>query len=726
MKAKRILGISLAAVFLILIALGCAIQFWLGPTLKQSAQRIGSKALGTSLAINELRINPFRGTIQLSGFSLANQGIFTHTNAASAASAEILLNMPSLLSQNVIIKKVRIERPQVTFESNTNTYNLGEFIKSARAYKPSSKKTKSKNAKQFTIQSVEITAARITVAHTEEPLQNLTLDIEQATGSMADGSVRFTGLQLSNPERISSTNLFSVAGLDIALEPDALRSARFHILDAQFRSPRAHMLTSSNTQGVKGFTGIIKYFVGLRKSWKATHQAQLLAKASQPASMKRFQLHNVSLNDFLLNLTDPSATNAAAKTSTLVSAGNLTLQYMDNTIQATNLALPNPSGFTATNLFHLASIDLEIEPHTLFSKHIVINQMKADSPVMHLQQTEERGNLSTWEAAARSLFKTAPPAAVGPPPQKQKHVAVENLQITNCVVTLALPETIKEKSKIVHGWNQITKMISLQKINPLHKYQGSGYVPCNPFAFTLLTFAGCTSKPTKGLTEIHDIYLGNLKGFSSPKLAHLNLLKIKVDPASKLTGTLIFTDVLFDSPTVFYERGFQVDNIKAFNTAIQQILTLSEETQPNASSGNAMPGSVAKKPGKKIIIDHLLVQNGTVRAKLSKLPTAPIPLPNIELHNIGKEEGGLQLRNTFSILGNTFYHHITSVATSASGLIGDTAKGIVHLPGDAWDFITGKDKKEATPPEEAPEKEAGEYHKNQSPAHHKKIHGRAF
>ena len=72
MKVKKIAGVLLSIVTVVIVLLLCVVLFWLGPTVKLVAEQVGSKALGTPLTINELSINPRSGIIHLSDFAIAN------------------------------------------------------------------------------------------------------------------------------------------------------------------------------------------------------------------------------------------------------------------------------------------------------------------------------------------------------------------------------------------------------------------------------------------------------------------------------------------------------------------------------------------------------------------------------------------------------------------------------------------------------------------------------
>jgi hypothetical protein len=117
--------------------------------------------------------------------------------------------------------------------------------------------------------------------------------------------------------------------------------------------------------------------------------------------------------------------------------------------------------------------------------------------------------------------------------------------------------------------------------------------------------------------------------------------------------------------------------------------------------------------GQKVIIAHLLVQNGMVKAKISALPSAPIPLPKIEMADLGKETGGTSIGDALSEIGGTFYDSIIGSVSSVTGFAGDALKGagaltfgaLGAMTGGATDGLVGMSEKDKTEMSEETEPE---------------------
>ena len=159
----------------------------------------------------------------------------------------------------------------------------------------------------------------------------------------------------------------------------------------------------------------------------------------------------------------------------------------------------------------------------------------------------------------------------------------------------------------------------------------------------------------------------------SPLSSEVNLA------AAIQSDTLFIRDILIDQPKFTYERKITTDNIKMLLEGIEKAAAgkAIEETPPAESP------EPLEKTGQKIIIKHLLAQNGSVKAKLSIIPSTPsIPLPDIEINDLGsadKAAQGVNIADALSRVTDTFYDAIIGSVSSATGFAGDALKGVGAL-----------------------------------------------
>ncbi|MEN8256196.1 MAG: hypothetical protein ABFR33_12085, partial [Verrucomicrobiota bacterium] len=391
------------------------------------------------------------------------------------------------------------------------------------------------------------------------------------------------------------------------------------------------------------------------------------------------------VDDIQVKLLDSTPTNAPSEPAMLAGIGSISVKLIDGSIQLKGITVPNPDGFHATNLFHLAEIAVDIDPESIFSEQVVISQVLVDSPEINLEQTETSGNVATLQ---ESLMAFTPPAAEtnapeaekiaetgttnAPVPLAEQPIILETLLVTNLAVNaILLPPVATTTNKPMTG---PLGMVELNKLNPMtyvKKGDTNKTETVEVEETTLLAFDLLTVEPLEGTMGISNLQVGNPQGFANKHLVKLQEFRFRLDPDSMLTDTLLIKEIQIEKPRVAYERKITTDNIKAFQKTIEGAVARRGETMDKAMEEH----EVEDTAGQKVIIEHLLVQGGIVKAKLSALPTAPIPLPPIEMKDIGKEKGGASVEEASRTIFEAFYDSIIGAVSSVTGFAGDALKG---------------------------------------------------
>ena len=850
MKMKKIgkivLGILVGAlVFLLLLVL-----FWLGPTVKLVAQKVGIKALGTPLTIQTLSINPRKGTLHLSGFAIANQGTFSKSNAVSLTSLDISLDMGSIFTKTVVVHQVEIQSPHFIYEQSMASDNITEFILNIQEFAgigpdappkktKEKKKKKSKKEKEPTIvviESLKISDVQFHLANTDDSQLDLVTGFEDLSVSMTNGVIQLNNFYVRNPGRLTSPNLFTLDQVSLLLEPESVYSSNITITAVQVSNPQIYIehnpesdtvgeflkiatsvishiptptaktnvveetvvegevpptptevilhallvkgtrlhvvnigdpklnvhfgvdsldvsldkgkvsienihvtnpkrLTTPNLfsldtisvdfapESLKADTFIINdvqvlkpyAFLELNKEANTTGEFLKIAdgfiaraptyafpesgpketdteieEAATP-SAPPFELHNLLVDDIAVHLLDSISTNTPSESHMLAGINSVSVKLVEGHLQIAGITVPNLKGFTATNLFHLANIDIQIDPESVHSGQVVIREIFVNSPRINLEQTEDSGNVSELQLTLANFTTPPKSAEVAPSPTNQiaeasttntpvplaeQPVVLHSLIVTNLAVNMILPSSTNE----VH--HNVVDGKRLHKLNPM-EYIGhdeTNEVEAIEYEgpLTLVTFKVLSVEPLKGLVGIDDMEIANIRGFANEHLAKIQRLHIALDPDTIQTDTLLITEILIEEPRVSYERKVTTDNIKALQEEIEKAAVNRAREMGNEPAENAEEASDDSAPeteGQKVIIEHLLVTDGMVRAKLSVLPTAPIPLPDIELVDIGKEEGGASISEASGKLFEAFYDAIIGAVASTTGFATDALKG---------------------------------------------------
>ncbi len=212
----------------------------------------------------------------------------------------------------------------------------------------------------------------------------------------------------------------------------------------------------------------------------------------------------------------------------------------------------------------------------------------------------------------------------------------------------------------------------------------------------------------RGHLRIDNLVVNNPEGYKTPSAFTLTKVEVNLIPKSLLSDKIIVKEVEIIAPEVTYE----VDPLK-FSSNIGSIQKNVESFLPAGDDKEKEEKEEKKeeKPGKKIQIDHVLIDDGkiNVSATIAGGHSLPVPLPKIEMNDIGKEKEVTSLEATASILskmftgvidaGNEAIKSIGSGIKSAGGAVVEGAKSFGNMLG-----LGDKDKKEDKNEEKKEEK----------------------
>jgi hypothetical protein len=171
----------------------------------------------------------------------------------------------------------------------------------------------------------------------------------------------------------------------------------------------------------------------------------------------------------------------------------------------------------------------------------------------------------------------------------------------------------------------------------------------------------------QGVIRLKGLTVGNPDGCKTPHAIHVDEVAVDFDLKSLFTDTFVINRVFVKSPDIIYELGLGKSNIGRILEHLE--------------SGESSPEPETKSEGgKKVIIEDFLISDAHVRlsATVAMGSAVPIPLPEIHLKDIGKEEGSKGaspvevIRKVFGAITGA----VTHAVTGSVGLIGDGAKAV--------------------------------------------------
>ncbi len=174
-----------------------------------------------------------------------------------------------------------------------------------------------------------------------------------------------------------------------------------------------------------------------------------------------------------------------------------------------------------------------------------------------------------------------------------------------------------------------------------------------------------------GKFEIKNLVIKNPEGYKTDQAFSLGHIFVNVKMGSLLSDVIEIDQVLIDAPEITYEVGLGNSNLNTILENVNSALPSSDEEKKEEKKEE-------KEGGKKVVINLVKVTNGKigVSAKIAGGMEAPIVLPDIEIKDLGKKEGGISMVQAAAITLKTTLLSIFDVLKSSGKLLLDGAKAI--------------------------------------------------
>lgn len=168
---KKIVRILLGLVVLLLV-LGVVAILFIGSIVKTGVEKVGPVVTKVPVKLDAANISVFSGSGTLKGFVLGNPEGFKSPEAVKVGSMSLALVPMSVLGDKVVIHSIRVEAPEISYETDLKGSNLGRILDniSSGEKQPAESKPgeKSKGAqKKLQVDEFLITGAKV---HATAPL----------------------------------------------------------------------------------------------------------------------------------------------------------------------------------------------------------------------------------------------------------------------------------------------------------------------------------------------------------------------------------------------------------------------------------------------------------------------------------------------------------------------------------------------------------------------------
>lgn len=126
---KKILGISVLAVLVLVVGLYITMQFFLGSIVKAGVNKFGPGITQTRVELQGANISPLSGAGTLTGIVVGNPQGWSQADAFRLGKVHISMEPFSVFKDHIVINELVIEQPEFLYETKIVASNIGDLLK---------------------------------------------------------------------------------------------------------------------------------------------------------------------------------------------------------------------------------------------------------------------------------------------------------------------------------------------------------------------------------------------------------------------------------------------------------------------------------------------------------------------------------------------------------------------------------------------------------------------
>jgi uncharacterized protein involved in outer membrane biogenesis len=176
---KILIGIVVALAVIAVVAV-VAVVLFLDKGVKKGIETVGPMLTKTTMTVESVSLSPFSGAGSIKGMVIGNPEGYKASEAIKVGKASLAVSISSLLSDKVVIKSIRVEGPEITYETNLKTSNLGTILDNLQKLSsPEAQPAKEEKAstKKLQVDDFLISGGKIHVTVTSLGSQSVTVPL---------------------------------------------------------------------------------------------------------------------------------------------------------------------------------------------------------------------------------------------------------------------------------------------------------------------------------------------------------------------------------------------------------------------------------------------------------------------------------------------------------------------------------------------------------------------
>jgi hypothetical protein len=199
---KKLIVVFLGLVFLALLVAFVFGFVFLGSVVKAGVEKVGPIVTQVPVKLDSANLSIFSGKGSLQGFELGNPQGFKAPNAIKVGSVGVAVVPKSVFGDKVIIQSIRVEAPEITYETDLKGNNLSKILENVQSVAGPSGKAQptepGKKPKKLQVDEFVITGGKINVAATMLGGKGATLPLpEIRLANLGQGADGITAAELA-------------------------------------------------------------------------------------------------------------------------------------------------------------------------------------------------------------------------------------------------------------------------------------------------------------------------------------------------------------------------------------------------------------------------------------------------------------------------------------------------------------------------------------------------
>jgi uncharacterized protein involved in outer membrane biogenesis len=150
---------------ILIVALVLTANFYLGSIVIKAAETAGPSVLGVPIKLEHASFRLLQGHVTLRGFVLGNPKGFKTDQAISVGEVTVDLDPKTLLSDTIVIKRIYVNAPDITYELGLGKSNIGRILEQASGPDDPEKKEEP-SGKKVVIEDFLIENGRVRISAT--------------------------------------------------------------------------------------------------------------------------------------------------------------------------------------------------------------------------------------------------------------------------------------------------------------------------------------------------------------------------------------------------------------------------------------------------------------------------------------------------------------------------------------------------------------------------------